>query len=128
MWVRKKHSFNIWWLRYFAMNHDSTMRKNWREDPHNISHMHHALWKECRSYLNFLKETYLDNEFISWSVESTNFQQGRMSSIFWGQIYLEEAGFRNALSIGFAVAKKQKYFERELFQGIIVPLCILLCV
>ena len=57
----------------------------WKKDPENITGMQHALWKECRAYLTYIKENYLDNDAVSWSLDSTNFQQGAMSRIFWGK-------------------------------------------
>ena len=111
--VEVRPTLNPWWLLHIGGLTESKVEKDYDKDPYMRTSIHRSMWKEIDKYLQAVVSENLDNENISWTVESNQFQIGALSYTYWGQIFPTEAPLGRMFHVGFAISKKFKWARPE---------------
>ena len=111
--VEVRPILNPWWLIHIGSISENKVEKDSDTDPFMRTSIHRSMWEEVDGYLQAIVSENLDNENMSWTVESNQFQIGALSYTYWGQIFPTEAPLGRTCSIGFAISKKFKWARAE---------------
>jgi len=111
--VEVRSTLNPWWLIHIGSISENKVEKDYDSNPLMRTSIHRSMWKEVDGYLQAMVSENLDNENMSWTVESNQFQIGALSYTYWGQIFPTKAPLGKTCSIGFAISKKFKWDRPE---------------